>query len=209
LNKTITPTVQPSLVDYGEHNTGRGRPTGRVSKRDWLDKALELLASGGIDAVRIVDLARQLNVSKSGFYWHFKDRAELLEAMKQYWVDEFSGELIKDTLADEGPLRKRLVSLIGAIRKKQSGRLDLVFMSWAQTDPRVQDIVDHVRDTRIAFIKDLLSKCGVRDEELELRARLFVIYFSWSDVMFESECGKLAGEDLNVVFNIIVGEDPV
>jgi len=165
--------------------------------------------SGGIDAVRIVDLARQLNVSKSGFYWHFKDRAELLEAMKQYWIDEFSREFIEDVLADEGPLRKRLVSLIGAIREKQSGKLDLAFMSWAQTDPRVQDIVTHVRDMRIAFIKDLLSKSGVRDEELDLRARLFVVYFTWSDVMFESKCGEFAGEDLNAVLDIIVGEDPV
>lgn len=207
MNKTITSTVQPGLVDYEEQNKAPGRPTGRVSKRDWLDKALELLVSGGIDVVRIVDLARQLNVSKSGFYWHFKDRAELLEAMKQYWVDEFSSEFIEEALANDGPLRKRLVSLIGAIRKKQSGKLDLAFTSWAQTDPCVQEIVDSVRDMRIAFIKELLSASGVRDEELDLRARLFVVYFSWSEVMFESKCGELTGEDLNTVLDIIVGED--
>ena len=186
-----------------------GRPTGRVSKRDWLDKALEILVSHGIDAVRVVELARQLNVSKSGFYWHFKNRAELLEAMKQYWVDEFSSEFIEDALADDRPLRERLVALIGAIRKKQSGKLDLAFTSWAQTDPSVKEITDHVRDMRIAFLKDSLSKSGARDEELNLRARLFVVYFSWSEVMFESKCGELAGEDLNTVLDIIVGKDPI
>jgi AcrR family transcriptional regulator len=165
--------------------------------------------SGGIDAVRIVELARQLNVSKSGFYWHFKDRAELLEAMKQYWVDEFSREFIEDALADDGSLRERLVSLIEAIRKKQSGKLDLAFTSWAQTDPCVQEIVDQVRNMRIAFIKDLLSKSGIRDKELNLRARLFVVYFSWSEVMFGSKGDELAGEDLNTVLDIIVGEHPV
>jgi len=185
-----------------------GRPTGRVSKRDWLDKALEILVSDGIDAVRIVELARQLNVSKSGFYWHFKDRAELLEAMKQYWVDEFSSEFIEDAVADNRPLRERLVALIGAIRKKQSGKLDLAFTSWAQTDPSVKDIIDRVRDMRIAFVEDSLSESGTGVEELNLRARLFVVYFSWSEVMFEPKCSEFAGEDLNAILDIIVGEDP-
>jgi len=146
-------------------------------------------------------------VSKSGFYWHFKNRAELLEAMKQYWVDEFSNEFISDALADDRPLRERLVSLIGAIRKKQSGKLDLAFTSWAQTDPAVQGIIEQVRDMRIAFIKDSLNKSGVTDEELNIRARLFVVYFTWSEVMFESRHGELAGEDLNAVLDIIVGKD--
>ena len=164
--------------------------------------------SEGIDAVRVVDLARQLKVSKSGFYWHFKDRAELLEAMKQYWVDEFSSEFIAAALVDDRPLRERLIALIGAIRKKQSGNLDLAFTSWAQTDLSVKDIIDHVRDMRITFVKNLLAKSGARDEELNLRARLFVVYFSWSEVMFEPKCGELAGEDLNEVLDIIVGSDP-
>ena len=183
-----------------------GRPTGRVSKRDWLDQALELLVSGGIDTVRVIDLARQLKVSKSGFYWHFKDRAELLEAMKQYWVDEFSREFIEDALANEKQLRESLVLLVGAIRKKHSGKLDLAFMAWAQTDPSVKEIVDHVRDMRIEFIKSLLSKSGAKDKELDLRAKLFVVYFSWSEVMFEPNDDDLEGEDLNAVLDMIVGD---
>lgn len=208
MSKTIAPTVQPGLVDCERQNKRGGRPTGRVTKRDWLDKALEILVSEGIDAVRVVDLARQLKVSKSGFYWHFKDRAELLEAMKQYWVDEFSSEFIAAALVDDRPLRERLIALIGAIRKKQSGKLDLAFTSWAQTDPSVKDIIDHVRDMRITFVKNLLAKSAARDEKLNLRARLFVVYFSWSEVMFEPKCGELAGEDLNEVLDIIVGSDP-
>ena len=207
MSRKITSTVRPSPVACEEQNKVRGRATGRVSKSDWLNKALELLVSDGIDAVRIVDIARLLKVSKSGFYWHFKDRAELLEAMKHYWVDEFSRNFIEDASTDNGPLRKRLASLVGAIRKKQSGKLDLAFTSWAQTDPGVQEIVDRVRDMRIAFIKSLLSSAGLSGEELDSRARLFVAYFSWSEVMFEPKNGELAGEDLNRILDIIVGED--
>ena len=203
----VTSTVQHSLVKDSKKDVIRGRPTGRVSKRDWLDKALEVFVSGGIDAVRIVDLARHLKIAKSGFYWHFRDRAELLEAMKLYWVDEFSRQFIEGTHAHKGPLRERLVSLIRAIRVKESGKLDLAFTCWAQTDPSVRDLVDRVRDLRIAFVKELLSTTGVNDEELTSRARLFVAYFSWSEVMFESNTDRLVGEDLDAVLDIIVGDD--
>ena len=201
----VTSTVQHSLVIDSKKDVIRGRPTGRVSKRDWLDKALEVFVSGGIDAVRIVDLARHLKIAKSGFYWHFRDRAELLEAMKLYWVDEFSHQFIEDTHAFKGPLRERLISLIRAIRAKESGKLDLAFTGWAQTEPSVRDLVSRVRDLRIVFVKELLSATVVNDAELTSRARLFVAYFSWSEVMFESNAGELADEDLNTILDIITG----
>lgn len=206
MSKTITTTVQTGLVRSVAKDPAPGRPTGRVSKSDWLDKALEVFVSGGIDAVRVVDLARQLNISKSGFYWHFRDRADLLEAMKHYWIDEFSRQFIDDVNAHDGPLRERLVSLIRAIRAKESGKLDLAFTSWAQTDPSVQDLVDRVRDMRVAFVKELLSATGVADKELASRAKLFVVYFSWSDVMFEPKTHELIGKDLKTVIDIIVGD---
>jgi len=207
LSKKITATGQPSLVGSIAKDRSSGRPTGRVSKRDWLDKALEVFTSSGVDAVRVVDLARQLNISKSGFYWHFRDRAELLEEMKLYWIDEFSRQFIDDVHAYEGPLRERLVSLIRAIRAKESGKLDLAFTSWAQADPSVHDLVKRVRDMRIAFVKELLSTTGASDKELTSRAKLFVVYFSWSEVMFEPNTFELVGEDLNTILDIIVGED--
>lgn len=183
-----------------------GRLTERISRRDWLDKALEVFVSGGIDAVRIVDLARQLNISKSGFYWHFRGRAELLEAMKVYWIDELSHQFIEDSHAHEGPLRECLVLLIRAIRAKESGKLDLAFASWARTDPSVSDLVDRVRDLRIAFVKERLFITGISDQERTSRARLFVAYFSWLEIMFESNANELASEDLNAILDIIVGD---
>lgn len=183
-----------------------GRPTGRVSKRDWLEKALETFVCGGIDAVRVVDLARQLHVAKSGFYWHFKDRGDLLEEMQKFWVDEFSRQFIEDTQVREESLRERLVALIREIRAKQSGKLDLAFTSWAQTDPNVRVLVDSVRDMRIAFVKDLLGQSGLNEEELTSRAQLFVVYFAWSDVMFGRDDRGLEGEDFAKVLDIIVGK---
>ena len=64
------------------------RNSSRVSKDQWLAAAVTALEQGGVDAVRVERLARALDVSKSGFYWHFKDRADLLLELLEYWEEE-------------------------------------------------------------------------------------------------------------------------
>src|SRR5215469_13533470 len=57
----------------------------RLDRRDWVDAGIVILASKGVDAVRVESLAKQLNISKGSFYWHFKDRGDLLEAILERW----------------------------------------------------------------------------------------------------------------------------
>lgn len=57
----------------------------RLDRHDWVDAGIAILASKGVDAVRIESLAKQLNISKGSFYWHFKNREDLLEAILAEW----------------------------------------------------------------------------------------------------------------------------
>ena len=50
----------------------------RTSKAEWLEKALEVLEAEGVNGVKINRLAKLLETSRSGFYWHFKGRSDLL-----------------------------------------------------------------------------------------------------------------------------------
>jgi AcrR family transcriptional regulator len=56
----------------------------RKSKADWLNAALELLENQGVQSITIVNLAKVLGVSRSGFYWHFKDQEDLLKQLLHY-----------------------------------------------------------------------------------------------------------------------------
>jgi AcrR family transcriptional regulator len=163
-----------------QKKTGTGHPTGRVTKQQWLAAALDALASEGVESVRVAELARTLRISKSGFYWHFKNRDELLEEMKAYWVDEYSQQIISEVLDQNDPIQKLLLNLVSLIRTKEAGKYDLAFTSWAKRDPLVHELLDQVRDMRIEFVKRLLSDSIRPGDELEARARLFVVYFSWS-----------------------------
>jgi AcrR family transcriptional regulator len=204
VNKMVAATEQVSLVEIRRDNgKTAGRVTGRVSKRQWLNMALEVMIADGIDAVRVIDLARRLKISKSGFYWHFRDRMDLLESMKLYWVDEFSQHIISRILEQEGPLRERLLNVIRIIRTNRSGKLDLAFTSWGQRDPDVKGLVESVTAMRVEFIRKLLAETGCSGAELTARAQLFVVYFSWSEVTFTSTKDRFAGENLDEILDII------
>ena len=51
----------------------------RISKAEWLEAAMSVLETEGINAVKIERLAKVLKTSRSGFYWHFQDRSALAE----------------------------------------------------------------------------------------------------------------------------------
>ena len=58
----------------------------RVSKAEWLAQSLEVLAAEGVQGVRVERLARDLGIAKAGFYWHFRDRRDLMQSLLDYWT---------------------------------------------------------------------------------------------------------------------------
>ena len=72
---------------YGPAMTTQGaveieKETGwRGSREVWLAAAKQALLEAGLDAVKIQPLASRLNIARTSFYWFFKDRPELLDAL--------------------------------------------------------------------------------------------------------------------------------
>ena len=71
----------------------------RGSPEAWLAAAYELLLHSGVDSVKILPLARSLGLSRTSFYWFFKDREELLSALLAMWRDKNTGNLVRQANA--------------------------------------------------------------------------------------------------------------
>ena len=65
----------------------------------WLGAAFDALLEGGVDAVKILPLAKRLGLSRTSFYWFFKDREELLEALVARWREKNTGNLVRGSEA--------------------------------------------------------------------------------------------------------------
>lgn len=116
---------------------------GGPTKADWVAAGLSALTAGGIEAVRVERLAVILGVSKGPFYWRFKSRGELLEAIIEFWKRDFTADLIEQTSHFDTP-RKRLEALAELAAVSTSGALDVAktecaLRAWAAQDPLPRD----------------------------------------------------------------------
>lgn len=69
---------------------------------------MDILEHEGVSAVKIERLAKALKTSRSGFYWHFQDSAELLREMLEYWRLEYAEVVIKNGQLGEMDPAERL-----------------------------------------------------------------------------------------------------
>ena len=64
---------------------------------DWLDAAYNTLVTSGVESVKILPLAKFLETSRTSFYWCFKDRDALLEALIERWKAKNTQGLVSQT----------------------------------------------------------------------------------------------------------------
>ncbi len=176
-----------------------------VSKNQWLEKALEVLESQGHNAVKIDRLAKLLGVSRSGFYWHFKNRQDLLKHLLDYWTDEFTSVLIENQDIKKLDAKTRLLTAMQTIRNEKLTKYDLAMFTWARTDAMVDAGVKRVISMRLDFSRELYSALGFEGAELEMRARLFTCYDGWEEVTFPDDPEGIHTKLQELRFKMLVG----
>jgi AcrR family transcriptional regulator len=56
-----------------------------LNREDWILAAWDILGNGSLEEVKVKRLASKLGVTRGSFYWHFKNRQELIEALVDRW----------------------------------------------------------------------------------------------------------------------------
>jgi AcrR family transcriptional regulator len=160
----------------------------RKSKKDWFEEALKSIEFGGVDSIVIEHLAASLNVSKSGFYWHFKNRSDLLNQVLKYWSKEYTEILTSNSLPEDLTPREKLFYISKSIYENDLAKYDLAIRTWAKYDLKAKRVASKVNKLRLDFIRSIFTELGFKDDELEARTKLFVCYQTFETPMF----GKLS-----------------
>jgi AcrR family transcriptional regulator len=149
----------------------------RTSKAEWLEKALEVLESDGVNGVKIDRLAKLLETSRSGFYWHFKDRQDLLNNMLEYWKHEYTEVVISDGGHESDlPPKERMMHVMKMIERYDLDRFEVSIRAWADHDPEAEEVVKTVYAMRFKFIKSIFAEMGFTGADLDMRVRLWLCY---------------------------------
>jgi AcrR family transcriptional regulator len=160
----------------------KAKSTGTLEAEHWTQAALTMLARNGIEAVRVERLAKMLGVTKGSFYWHFKDRPALLDAMLTSWRQRATLGIIDRLERSSVPPAERLRELLKLMRNSpratRGADIEAAIRLWGHSDPRVAGVVQEIDRLRLAHIKSLVEAAhdGVR-QDATARAALIYAYF--------------------------------
>jgi len=149
----------------------------KATRDDWLDLAVSVLAAEGVAHVTVLNLSERLGVSRSSFYWYFKNRDELLGALLDRWDELNTRSIVSQADESAGTVNEAVCNVFRCWVNPDifSPRLDFAVREWARRSASVRKALDRSDRVRTEALKGLFVRFGYDDEDALVRAR--VLYY--------------------------------
>lgn len=131
------------------------------NKTAWLEAGFQMLAEGGIDSVRVDRISKKIGLTRGSFYWHFKSRAEFLDAMLELWQQKGTHDIIRLVEQEKLNPNKRLSALLNLTTKnpgpQYGGKFaEMAIRIWGGSHTKAAAVIKQVDAERVAFVHKLL-----------------------------------------------------
>ncbi|MEM9047049.1 MAG: TetR/AcrR family transcriptional regulator [Pseudomonadota bacterium] len=146
----------------------------KATREDWLEASREILIDQGVEQVKILTVSDRLGVSRSSFYWYFKDRADLLDHLLAAWEEGNTGVIQNHAALPAKTITAAVLNLFRCFIEPNgfNHRLDFAVREWARRSDPVQEAVARSDQTRLAAIAGLFGRYGYDMAEAVSRARI-------------------------------------
>ncbi|WP_018411075.1 TetR/AcrR family transcriptional regulator [Methyloversatilis thermotolerans] len=147
----------------------------QTDRATWMRAASRTLAERGPEGIKVESLARELGLTKGSFYWHFKDRRALLDALLADWRDGRIADIRARTEGPPGEEAARLRGLVAAYGDSPNPRglrVELAIRAWATQDAAAAAAVQQVDALRIECASRLFEAAGFASAEAADRSVL-------------------------------------
>jgi AcrR family transcriptional regulator len=158
--------------------SGKGRSKSqdsgwRGSPEGWLEAAYDALKESGVDAVRVMPLAKRLNLSRTSFYWFFQDREQLLAALLTRWKDKNTGGLIKQSESYAENISEAILNVFECWLNTDlfDSQFEFAVRSWALQSEEVTGEILAADDARINALIAMFRRFGYDSDAADTRAR--------------------------------------
>jgi AcrR family transcriptional regulator len=150
-----------------------------LTKDDWIKAAEAALAEAGPSGVAVLPLAKRLGATRGSFYWHFDDRAQLLDEALRRWEQRTVDDIISSVESIPDP-RQRLRALLQvAFTSKPEATIEVV-LAGHNADPQVQPVLTRIAERRLTYLRDCFVASGVAaDEATKRSAMVYAAYVGW------------------------------
>ncbi len=149
----------------------------KVTRDDWLNVAMDVLISDGVDQIKVLNLAERMAVSRSSFYWYFKSRQELLDALLARWQATNTAALIAQAEARAETITGAVCNVHRCVVNTAlfDTALDFAVRDWARKSGKVRRVLDQSDAKRLQALHAMFARYGYPEIEAETRAR--VLYY--------------------------------
>lgn len=145
----------------------------RGSPDAWLQAAYDALIDTGVEGVRILPLAKRLNLSRTSFYWFFQDREELLSALVTRWKDKNTGGIVRRSEAYADSIAEAMLNVFDCWLDSDlfDSQLEFAVRSWALQSSDVLAEVQMADQLRLEALTQLFVRFGYDAVVADVRAR--------------------------------------
>jgi AcrR family transcriptional regulator len=143
-----------------------------LTRDDWAEAALQAIGRGGLAAVAVEPLAAHLGATKGSFYWHFRDRAALVEAALERWESAHTEGVIAMVEQEEDGLT-RLRLLFRTVFEHSDDPIEVAMLATAD-HPLVAPVLSRVTSRRMGYTVGLFAALGFGAEEARDRGQLAI-----------------------------------
>ena len=146
------------------NDKGKSGDSKQLSKDAWLKHTLKTIGEVGVANIQIESLAKDLNVTKGSFYWHFKGRDALLNDALSYWYETATriiGRAANRSFSDPIDRLRYFFSLAFNQRYDvPGGPVERALQEWARVSEAASKTTQRVDQDRIRLIADAYIELG-------------------------------------------------
>jgi AcrR family transcriptional regulator len=153
----------------------------------WIEAGFKEIARSGVEGVRVEVLAKNLGVTKGGFYRRFRDRAALLDGMLRNWSAGRIAAIEQQTSLDGATARDRLRALIRLYSERMNTEgmaVELAIRQWARSNAAAASAVASVDAARLNNVGQLYRATGLQPEQADAQAFLFYCFIFGQSLLF-------------------------
>nr|WP_281502966.1 TetR/AcrR family transcriptional regulator [Ancylobacter crimeensis] len=138
-----------------------------------MEVAYQSLIEGGVEAVRIQPLARKLQLSRTSFYWFFKDREELLAALVDRWRSKNTGNLVERTRAYAETIVEAMLNVHDCWLDSRlfDSQFEHAIRSWGLQSPEIAAEIDRADAIRLEALAQMFVRFGYDPLVADVRSR--------------------------------------
>ena len=141
-----------------------------VTREDYFDAALAILAESGAGTLKVAALCSRLNVTSGSFYGYFGRFDGFVDEFLAYWQQTQTDRILALVTVPESP-QERLVRL-NELGRGLPHQAEGAIRSWAHTSHAVAEMQERVDARRVRAIFDLLQPVGVSAAEAHILATM-------------------------------------